>query len=42
LWHNLWVDAGRPSSGVLQTIRLARKAKYKLGISNGNKMSYKM
>jgi len=28
------VDAGRPSSGVLQTIRLACKAKYKLGIRN--------
>jgi len=46
-WHNLWVDAGRPSSGVLQTIRLSCKAKYKLGIRNAyslfeNKMSDEM
>lgn len=33
-WHNLWVDAGRPSSGVLQNLRLACKAKYKLAIRN--------
>ena len=33
-WHNLWTDAGRPSSGVLQRIRLSCKAKYKLAIRN--------
>ena len=33
-WHNLWVDAGRPSSGVLQHTRLSVKAKYKLAINN--------
>jgi len=33
-WHNMWVDAGRPSSGVLQHIRLSCKTKYKLAISN--------
>jgi len=33
-WHNLWVDAGRPSSGVLQRIRLSCRAKYKLAIRN--------
>jgi len=33
-WHNFWVDAGRPSSGVLQNLRLACKAKYKLAIRN--------
>ena len=41
------MDAGRPSSGVLQTIRLSCKAKYKLGIRNAhslfeNKMSDEM
>jgi len=41
------VDAGRPSSGVLPTIRLACKAKYKLGVRNAyslfeNKMSDEM
>ena len=33
-WHNMWVDAGRPSSGVLLHIRLSCKAKYKLAIEN--------
>lgn len=31
-WHNLWTQAGRPSSGVLHRIRLSCKAKYKLAI----------
>ena len=33
-WHNLWTEAGRPSSGVLQSIRLSCKARYKLGLRN--------
>ena len=33
-WHNLWTNAGRPSSGALQRIRLACRAKYKLAIRN--------
>ena len=43
-WHRLWVDAGRPSSGTVQQIRLSCKAMYKLGIRNaytqfGDKMN---
>lgn len=33
-WHNLWTDAGRPSAGALQRIRLSCKAKYKLALRN--------
>jgi len=33
-WHNLWTDAGKPSSGVVQHTRLACKAKFKLAIRN--------
>jgi len=33
-WHRLWTDDGRPSSGALQRIRLACRAKYKLAIRN--------
>jgi len=33
-WHNLWSDAGRPSSGVLNHVRLSCKAKYKLAVRN--------
>lgn len=33
-WHNIWLEAGRPSSGVLQHIRLSCKAKYKLALRN--------
>ena len=33
-WHNMWISAGRPATGVLQHIRLSCKAKYKLGIRN--------
>ena len=33
-WHRLWVDAGRPSSGTVQQIRLSCKARYKLAIRN--------
>ena len=33
-WHNLWIDAGRPSSGALEHIRLSCKAKYKLALRN--------
>ena len=46
-WHNLWIDAGKPSSGVVQQTRLACKAKYKLAIRNAyalfeNKLSDEM
>ena len=46
-WHNLWTDAGKPSSGVVQHAILACKAKYKLAIRNAytvfeNKLSDEM
>jgi hypothetical protein len=31
-WHNLWLDAGRPSSGVLHRIKSSCKYKYKLAV----------
>ena len=31
-WHNMWIEAGKPNSGILQQIRLSCKAKYKPGI----------
>jgi len=31
-WHNLWLSAGKPTSGVIQQIRLSSKAKYKLAV----------
>ena len=33
-WHNLWISAGKPTSGMVQHIRLSCKAKYKLAIRN--------
>ena len=34
LWHDMWISAVRPKTGEMQRIRLACKAKYKLGIRN--------
>ena len=36
-WHNLWISAGRPSSGTIQQLRLSCKARYKLAIRDAYK-----
>jgi exonuclease III len=32
LWHDIWISAGRPSSGIIHKIKLSCKLKYKLAI----------
>ena len=31
-WHNIWIEAGRPLSGILHQIKSCCKLKYKLSI----------
>lgn len=33
-WHNIWLNAGRPQSGIIHQIKSSCKLKYKLAIKN--------